>query len=110
PARPGTRTGDGSPWAPSVLHDERELFGLEARPTHQRTVDLGVRHEVADVAGLHAPAVLNAHRRGRGVAEQLPDGRSDQRGDLSRVVGLGVATRPDGPDRLVGDDGPADLF
>ena len=69
-ARPGTRRAASSSVAPSaVLHDEREVLGVEARAADQRAVDLRVRHEVADVARLHAPPVLD---RGRPAATVSP--------------------------------------
>src|SRR4051794_6756096 len=43
-----------------VLHDERELLGVEARAPHQRPVHLRVGHEPAHVPGFHAAAVLDA--------------------------------------------------
>ncbi len=36
-----------------------KLLRVEARAADERTVDLRVRHELADVAGLHAPSVLH---------------------------------------------------
>src|SRR5207249_9160875 len=60
--RPGTHRGVCAPVKPllSVLHDQRELLRIEAGAPDERAVDLGVRHEVADVARFDAPPVLHA--------------------------------------------------
>src|SRR6266540_42282 len=88
-----------------VLHDEGELLGIQARPSHERPVDLRMGHELPDVAGLHTPAVLDSRGFGRLAGEHRADGSSDQRDHLARVGGAGVASRADGPDGFVRDHG-----
>ena len=41
------------------LANAGELVGVEARPTHQRTVDIGLGDQLGDGARLHTAAVLN---------------------------------------------------
>ena len=43
------------------LHDHRERLRVERRAADERAVDLRLRHELRDVAGAHAAAVLDAH-------------------------------------------------
>ena len=62
-----------------VLHDEREVLGIEARPAHQRAVDLGVRHELADVRRpSRCPRTGCAPPRRPRRRTSLPDGLADQ--------------------------------
>src|SRR5437867_11535691 len=49
----------------SVLDDQRELLGIEARASDERAVDVRVGHKVADVRGLDASAVLDADAVGQ---------------------------------------------
>src|SRR4249919_415287 len=94
----------------SRLHDQREVLRIQARTADERSVDLGMRHEAADVARLDAAAVLDANRpadlgftvlRAKGVADQLDD--------TAGVRRLRVPPGPDRPDRLVRDHGRAGL-
>src|SRR5438105_1613881 len=94
----------------SVLDDERELLGVERRTAHERAVDLRVGHEVADVPGLHAPAVLHADGVGDLLRIQVGERPADQPDDLSGVAGLSVPPGPDGPDRVVRDHQPPGLL
>src|SRR2546426_8280729 len=80
-----------------ILHDEGEFLGIQARPSHQRPVDLGMGHELPDVSRLHTPAILDPHGSGRLVGEHRADGSPDQRDRLARVGGAGVASCADGP-------------
>ena len=54
--------------ASSKVYDVRERRWVQAGATHQRSVDLILRHQATDVVGLHAAAVQNAAgRRGLGA-------------------------------------------
>ena len=44
----------------AVLHDSRELIGIEARSADERTVDVRLRHQLRDVRGLDRAAVLDS--------------------------------------------------
>src|SRR5881396_4388687 len=57
PSRHTYRSWFGLTGRSLVLHDEGELLGVQARSAHERSVDLGVGHELADVPGLHAASV-----------------------------------------------------
>src|SRR5204862_7305173 len=68
----------------------------------ERAVDVVFRHEVLDVARLHAAAVLDPERAG--VAFHTPGRLAYQTANLIRVRGLRVAPGTDRPDRLVRHD------
>src|SRR5262245_13881435 len=102
-ARPSRHTYSSLRISSPVLHDQRELLRIQTRAADERPVDLRVRHEVADVAGLHAPPVLDAHAPCHIDAVDLAHRLPDQRDHLSGVRRLGVAARADRPDRLVRD-------
>src|SRR5678816_4685497 len=59
-----------------VLDHRRELVGIEARPTHEGAVDVGLGHQLGDVGRLHRPAVLDAHTVPGSVADALANGRA----------------------------------
>ena len=68
-------------------------------------------HEVPDVPGLHAAAVLDTHCLRDVLRVDLRERVPDEADDLAGVRGLGVAPGADGPDRLVRDDeGPGLLL
>ena len=106
-ARPGTRRA-------SLLHGDppQRYFTIRAKssgsrlapPTSAPSIS-GMRHELADVARLHAAPVLDADACARRR-------RRSARASVARIspttapasAGLGVAAGADGPDRLVRDD------
>src|SRR5262249_14180075 len=88
----------------ALLDDAREGLGLEARAADEHAVDVGLGHERSGVLGLHAAAVLDANRVGRGVPDDLREHAANGAGDFLRLLGGGRATGADGPDRLVRDD------
>src|SRR5688572_15639178 len=45
--------------------DPGECRGIEARAPHERAVDVGLRHQLVDVLGLHRSAVLDPDLFGR---------------------------------------------
>ena len=65
------RTISGAP-----VDDAGEVVGIERRAADERAVDLGHRHELGDVARLHAAAVLDADR----VGGRRRRGRAARRG------------------------------
>src|SRR5215471_1855016 len=67
----------------AVADDAGEVVGVERRAANERTVDLGLRHEVGRVPGFHAAAVLDADRLGRRLAVELAQRGAD---DADRVV------------------------
>src|SRR5215203_2623903 len=71
-------TADETP-VPSVLDDPGELVGVDAGPADERSVDVGLRHQLGDVRGLDRTPVLDAQRRGRGGIGQLGDVAADGR-------------------------------
>src|SRR6478736_3779393 len=83
--------------------DAAELVHLQARATHQTAVDVGLRHDAADVRGLHRTAVEDAYGVRRGLPVQCPDPAPDLHADLLRVVRGGHLAGADRPHRLVGD-------
>src|SRR5919198_217940 len=97
-ARPSRHTYRSRRISSAVLHDQRELLGIQARAADERAVDLRVRYEVADVAGLHASAVLDPHALGHVGAGDLADRLPDERDHLSGVRRLSIAARADRPD------------
>src|SRR6266498_5616646 len=72
-ARPSRQTYSSRFTASPVLHDQGELLRIQAGTADERPVDLGVRHEVADVPRLHAPAVLDPDRLGQVAVLQIRD-------------------------------------
>src|SRR5687768_6364674 len=97
--------GQGSESGSPVTDDQGESLRVQARATHQRPVDLRMCHELPDVAGFDAAAVLDADRLSDLGGDVVREGGSDDLHDLSRVRRFGVAPRADRPDRLVGDHG-----
>src|SRR6478672_1773332 len=89
-------------WSGRRGDDRREVIGIEARPTHQRTVDVLLRDQLGRVVGLDGAAIENPdrHRRARGAC---PDQAPDQGDRLLRLVWRRRAAGADRPDRLVGD-------
>src|SRR5262245_20998035 len=85
--------------------DAREVVRGERGATDESPVDVGHRHQLGDVPGLHAPAVLDPHRIGEPAVE-VPHHAADDGDGGVRVVGRGVATGADRPDRFVRDDAP----
>ena len=67
-------------------------------------------HELADVARLDAPAVLDPDTPSQGVVVLARERPADQLHDTARVAGLGGAARPDRPDRFVRDHHGPRLF
>ena len=67
------QAGSGSGLIDPVLDDPGEVLGIEARPTDQSAVDIGLGHEFGCVSGLYRAAVLDAHRLRRLRAEGLGD-------------------------------------
>ena len=87
---------------PKALDDLDRLL-TENRVFRQRTVDIGLCHQLGDGAGLHAAAVLDAHRF-TGVETELAHDTATN----GAAHGLGVGGRrrtpgADGPDGLVSD-------
>src|SRR3954469_15789492 len=80
--------------------DRSELVGLEARATHESTVDVRLRHDRGDVGRLHGAAVQDPDRVG-GVAVQLADLGPDAGADLLGVLRRRDLAGADRPDRLV---------
>src|SRR4030095_932452 len=85
-----------------ALDDHGELVGVEAGPTDQGAVDVGLGGQLLGVARLDAAAVLDAGLVGGGLADQLGHGRADDGDRLLGVVGGGGPAGADGPDGLVG--------
>ena len=79
--------------ASAVLHDQRELLRIEARAADERAVDLRVRHELADVARLHAPAVLDPDPGRQPVVVPRRERLADSLDDPAGVGRLGVPAR-----------------
>src|SRR5262245_2982140 len=82
--------------------DPGECRGVEARAAHERAVDIGLRHQLVDVLGLHRPAVLDPDpvpRSAEPRAHALAHERVHLLGGLRRRGPAGA----DRPDRLVGD-------
>src|SRR5262245_3193152 len=88
----------------SEPHDTREVVGIERGAADEGAVDIRHRHEVGDVARLHTAAVEDANRAGGLLVEHVPQRGADDGDGRVGVLGGGVATGADGPDRLVGDD------
>src|SRR5579872_819928 len=86
---------------PRRLRDRPEIVRVEARPAHQRAVDIVRREYHAGIRGLDRAAIEDPHRsrlahlRGKRAADHGMD-----RADLGDARGY---TRADRPDRLVGD-------
>src|SRR5690606_25484753 len=87
-----------------VTDDRGELLGVEARAADERAVDVGLRHDRGDVAGLHRAPVEHAHAVGDARVVEPAELLADRPADLLRVVGRGDLTGADRPDGLVGDD------
>ena len=86
-----------------------EGIGLERGTADKGAVDVGLSHELFDVAGLGRPAVQDADGVGGGVAvvdaQSLADG-------AAHLLGVGGGSRlagADGPDGLIGDDDPGNI-
>src|SRR5689334_8888838 len=74
----GPRTGTGAhPSRLVVPADLDELVGVEARPAHQRAVDVLAGHDVPDVVRLHRAAVEDPYPVGGRAREHLGDPRPD---------------------------------
>src|ERR1044072_634018 len=84
-------------------HDLDELVRVQRGSAHQRAVDVGLRHDLRDVPGLHGTPVLDADSVGGLLGVQLGELAADRRADLLRVVGAADLAGADGPDPLVGD-------
>src|SRR4029453_11685778 len=103
---PGAAGGQNEDVSPTLLllefDDPGECRGIETRAAHQRAVDVGLRHQVVDVLGLHRPAVLDPDRVPRS-AEARPQALAHERVDLLGGLRSGGAAGTDRPDRLVCD-------
>src|SRR5829696_3535370 len=88
----------------------RELLSVQRRPADQRSVDVLLRDDLADVLGVDRAAIEHPHAsrqlRGRQLAQLVADGLAD----LLCVGRTGHPPRTYRPDRLVGDHGVADLL
>src|SRR3954468_279948 len=85
-------------------HDLDELVRVQRGAADQGAVDVGLRHDLGDVAGLDGAAVLDADLVGQILGVQLGDLATDGGADLLGVLGAADLAGADGPDRLVGDD------
>src|SRR5690242_3549281 len=83
--------------------DLDELVGVQGGTADQGAVDVGLRHDLRDIARLHRAAVLDADLVGHLLGVQLGQPGADRRADLLGVVGAADLTGADGPDRLVRD-------
>ena len=83
--------------------EEKSAADSDAPPT-RRAVDVGLRGELGDVAGLGGAAVQHADTGGELGAEEVDEGLADSGADLLGVVGGGGHAGADGPDGLIRDD------
>src|SRR5258706_7751889 len=87
----------------SKIDNGRERTSVEARAANQRAIDIRLRHQAADVIGLHTATIQDAAGRSRACAELLANLIANEtmraRGDL-RGGNLAGAYGPAG---LIGD-------
>src|SRR3954468_919524 len=96
--------GSGRGEVVAVATDRRGLRRDDRGTTDEGAVDVLLRHDRRDVAGLDAAAVEHAYAVGDVPAVELGEQRPDGRADLLRVGGRRHLAGADGPDGLVGDD------
>src|SRR5437667_148252 len=86
--------------SPCGGEDGQKFVRLERGATDQAAVDIGHCKQFGRIAGLHAPAVENT--RGSGNSS-IPgrDPRTDERMDVLRLLGRGIAPCADRPHRLI---------
>src|SRR5216110_3019004 len=87
-----------------LSHDRDKPLGVQARAADQRAVDLGLGDEVVDVLALDAAPVEDSDRLGDLLRRELREQAPQVPVDLAGLARRRVDARPDGPDRLVGDD------
>src|SRR6266516_930101 len=83
--------------------DLGEAARIQAGTADEGAVDVRLAHEFACVLWFHAAAILNAHPLGRGLVSHLAQGVANKSVRFLRLSWRGVASRADGPDRLVRD-------
>src|SRR3972149_6071067 len=86
------------------LYDACERVRLEACPADECTVDVRLRHQVGDVFRFDGPSVKNTDRIGGIGSPSFLQDPAQEGVDLLCLFGGGRLSRPDRPDRLVGDD------
>src|SRR5579862_467281 len=85
------------------FRDPHERFDLQARPTHQRAVDVRLPHQCINIIRLHTSAIQDSTRT-RPASYQLDQCPSNECVHRLRLLRRGDLARPDGPHGLVGDD------
>src|SRR3989442_13981678 len=85
-------------------HDSNKSRRVQARAADQRAVDLGLGHELVDVLGLDAAAVEDPDALGDLLRPELREQTAQIPVDFAGLARCRVDARPDGPDRLVGED------
>src|SRR5450631_4072000 len=94
----------------AVTADRHEVVRHDRRATDQRSIHVGLGHDLGDVARLDRTAVKDADAVGGITGVELGQPRTDRRTDLLCVRRGRHLAGPDGPDRLVGDDDGAHLL
>src|SRR5215212_8204285 len=92
------------PNSPVVINNLRERPGLQARAADERAVHVRLFHQPRDVVGFDRAAVEDAERGGRFLREPTRENAPDKRVHLLRLLRRRCTSRPDGPDRFVGDN------
>src|SRR2546427_469719 len=85
-------------------HDSNKSRRVQARAADQRAVDLGLGHELVDVLGLDAAAVEDPDALGDLLRPELREQTAQIPVDFAGLARCRVDARPDGPDRLGGED------
>ena len=89
--------------APATM--PRNWSDFQAGASDQRPVDVSLSEQIGGVFGLYAAAVLDTDVVGNRLIISLGEYLAKIEMHLLRLLGGGHFARPDGPNRLVGDDG-----
>src|SRR5438094_8664697 len=87
-----------------LSHGSNKSRRVQARAADQRAVDLGLVREPADVLGLAAATVEDPDALSDLLRPELREQTAQVPVDLAGLGRCRVDARPDGPDRLVGED------
>src|SRR5438105_12711913 len=92
------------------LDDPGEIVRIERSAPYQRAIDVALSQQLGGIRSLDRTAVLNTNRRASALAGDVRHHGADRGTHRLRVLRCRIVTGADGPNRLVGDDQPGDLF
>src|SRR2546421_13080589 len=87
-----------------VINNPGKAFSFEACASHQRTVNVGLRHQTGNVFGLHRTTVNYSQAACGLIRVPIRENAPDKRVHFLRLLRRRRTSGTDGPNRLVGND------